>query len=58
MELLELEPPLFGVRIPGIYVIDDDGTETLAGPFESEVAAIKWIERQQKALTHTAASAN
>jgi hypothetical protein len=41
MELLELEPPQYGVRISGIYVIDDDGIATLAGPFGSEPAAIR-----------------
>ena len=33
MELLELKPPHYGVRISGIYVVDDDETTTLAGPF-------------------------
>jgi hypothetical protein len=51
MELLELEPPRYGVRISGIYVIDDDGTDTLAGPFDSETAAIRWIDQLRDALT-------
>jgi hypothetical protein len=50
MELLELEPPQYGVRISGIYVIDDDGTATLAGPFGSEPAAIRWIEQLRGTL--------
>ena len=50
MELLELEPPQYGVRISGIYVIDDDGIATLAGPFGSEPAAIRWIEQLRDKL--------
>ena len=51
MELLELEPPRYGVRISGIYVIDDDGTDTLAGPFDSEAAAIRWIDQLRDAMS-------
>lgn len=51
MELLELEPPHYGVYISGIYVIDDDGTATLAGPFASEAAAIRWIDQLRDTLT-------
>jgi hypothetical protein len=53
MELLQLEPPHHNVRISGIYVIDDDGTEVIAGPFESETAAINWIELRQEVLNNT-----
>ena len=50
MELLQLEPPDFGVSTPGIYVIDDDGTEVIAGPFQSEAAALAWISQRQEML--------
>lgn len=50
MELLQLEPPNHGVPIAGIYIIDDDGTGVLAGPFQSEAAALAWIDRRQKRL--------
>ena len=50
MELLLLEPPDYGVRTIGIYVIDDDGIGVCAGPFESEVAALRWIEGRQETL--------
>lgn len=51
MELLDLEPPHYGVHAAGIYIIDDDGSGVLAGPFDSEVAAISWIELRQQALS-------
>lgn len=51
MELLQLEPPHYGVRTSGVYVINDDGTNVLAGPFESEFAAIIWIELRHEALS-------
>lgn len=51
MELLQLEPPHYGVRASGIYVINDDGTSVLAGPFETEFAAIIWIELRHEALS-------
>jgi hypothetical protein len=44
MELLKLRPPAFGIAAPGIYVLDDAGGAIYAGPFESEIAAIAWIE--------------
>ncbi len=50
MELLELQPPHYGVRASGIYIIDDEGTRVIAGPFQSEVTAIDWIELRQQAL--------
>ena len=50
MELLELEPPDYGVHTTGIYVIDDDGIGVRAGPFESETAAIRWIDQRQEIL--------
>jgi hypothetical protein len=50
MELLQLEPPDYGVLTTGIYVIDDDGISVCAGPFESEVAAIRWIDQRQETL--------
>ena len=53
MELLELDSPSYGVRTPGIYIIDDDGEHVCAGPFDSEIAAIAWIDlRQQKSAQH------
>lgn len=45
MELLDLWPGEYGVAVPGIYVLDDDGEEVLAGPFRSERDAVGWIER-------------
>jgi hypothetical protein len=45
MELLELTPPDFGVERSGIYVLDDNGTLVLAGPFSDEAAALTWIEQ-------------
>jgi hypothetical protein len=50
MELLQLEPPDYGVPVTGIYIIDDDGVAVFAGPFESETAAIGWIDRRQEML--------
>ena len=50
MELLLLEPPDYGVHTIGIYVIDDDGICVFAGPFESEAAALRWIEERQETL--------
>ena len=48
MELLELTPPEFGVAEPGVYAVDDDGAQILAGPFDSESAALAWIEQRQR----------
>jgi hypothetical protein len=53
MELLDLEPPDYGVHTTGIYIIDDDGISVLAGPFESETVAIGWIDRRQEILIRT-----
>jgi hypothetical protein len=50
MELLQLEPPDYGVRTMGIYIIDDDGIGICAGPFDSETAAIGWINQRQEML--------
>jgi hypothetical protein len=53
MELLELDPPSYGVSTRGIYIIDDDGEQIFAGPFASEIAAIAWIDhRQQSRVQH------
>jgi hypothetical protein len=53
MELLELDSPSYGVSTSGIYVIDDDGEHVCAGPFDSEIAAIAWIDlRQQNFVRH------
>ena len=53
MELLELDPPGYGVSTRGIYIIDDDGKQVFAGPFDSEIAAIAWIDlRQQNIVQH------
>jgi hypothetical protein len=53
MELLELDSPSYGVNTPGIYIIDDDGERVCAGPFDSEIAAIAWIDlRQQSFVQH------
>jgi hypothetical protein len=46
MEMLQLEPPSHGVHSSGIYIIDDDGTGVLAGPFQSEHAAVEWINQR------------
>jgi hypothetical protein len=51
MELLDLQPPDYGVRSTGIYIIDDDGLRVFAGPFESEATAIAWIIQRQEAIT-------
>jgi len=48
MELLQLEPPNYGVHNSGVYIIDDDGTGVLAGPFKSERAAVEWINQRQE----------
>ena len=50
MELLQLEPPDYGVHTMGIYVIDDDGIGICAGPFDSETAAIGWIDQRHEML--------
>jgi hypothetical protein len=50
MELLQLDPPDYGVHVTGIYIIDDDGRAVLAGPFDSETAAIYWIDQRQENL--------
>ena len=47
MELLELQPPEYGVHL---YVIDDDGRQVCAGPFQSETDAIVSIERSLRIL--------
>ena len=47
MELLELNSPSYGVSTAGIYIIDDDGEQVCAGPFNSEIAAIAWIDLQR-----------
>jgi hypothetical protein len=53
VELLELDPPSYGVSTRGIYIIDDDGEQVFAGPFDSEIAAIAWIDlRQQNIVQH------
>jgi hypothetical protein len=53
MELLELDPPSYGVTTRGIYIVDDDGEQVFAGPFDSEIAAIAWIDlRQQNIAQH------
>ena len=48
MELLDLQPPDYGVRSTGIYIIDDDGLRVFAGPFESKATAIAWIIQRQE----------
>jgi hypothetical protein len=50
MELLDLQPPDFGVCSTGIYIIDDDGLRVFAGPFESEGTAIAWIIQRQETM--------
>ena len=44
MELLQLEPPDYGVRTMGIYIIDDDGIGVCAGPFDLENRR-HWLDR-------------
>lgn len=44
MELLYLFPPRSGVRLSGVYVLDDDGERVLAGPFKNPRNAVRWIE--------------
>jgi hypothetical protein len=51
MELLQLEPPDYGVRTLGRYIIDDDGIAICAGPFDSETAAIGWIDQRHEMLS-------
>jgi hypothetical protein len=51
MELLDLQPPDYGVHSKGIYIIDDDGVRIFAGPFDSETAAITWIIQRQEGLS-------
>ena len=53
MELLQLEPPDYGVPTTGIYIIDDDGIGVCAGPFDSETAALRWIDQRQENLTRS-----
>ena len=48
MELLELDSPSYGVSTSGIYIIDDDGEHVCAGPFDSEIAAIAWVDLRQQ----------
>jgi hypothetical protein len=50
MELLDLQPPDYGVHVTGLYIIDDDGECVFAEPFGSETAAIAWIAQRQDAL--------
>ena len=50
MELLQLEPPDYGVCTMGVYMIDDDGIGICDGPFDSETAAIGWIDQRQEML--------
>jgi hypothetical protein len=50
MELLDLQPPDYGVHSTGIYIIDDDGVRVFAGPFESEASAIAWIIQRQETM--------
>jgi hypothetical protein len=50
MELLELDPPSYGVTTRGIYIVDDDGEQVCAGPFDSEIAAIAWINLRQQTI--------
>ena len=44
MELLYLSPPWLGVRLGGIYVLDDDADRVIAGPFVTTRDAVRWIE--------------
>ena len=44
MPLRYLTPPRSGVRLSGIYVLDDEGKRVLAGPFMSPREAVRWIE--------------
>ena len=58
MELLELDSPSYGVSTRGIYIIDDDGQRVCAGPFDSEIAAVAWIDlRQQKFVEYSSCKA-
>jgi hypothetical protein len=50
MELLQLDAPDYGVTATGIYIVDDDGTDVLAGPFDSEPTALVWIAQRQENL--------
>jgi hypothetical protein len=50
MELLDLQPPDYGVHSTGIYIIDDDGLRVFAGPFASEASAIAWIIQRQETM--------
>jgi hypothetical protein len=50
VELLELDPPSYGVTTRGIYIVDDDGEQICAGPFDSEIAAIAWINLRQQTI--------
>jgi hypothetical protein len=50
MELLQLDPPEYGVHTTGIYIIDDEGIRVCAGPFATETAAIASIEARQETL--------
>jgi hypothetical protein len=50
MELLDLQPPDYGVRSTGIYIIDDDGLRVFAGPFASEATAIAWIIQHRETM--------
>jgi hypothetical protein len=43
-------PLHYGVTATGIYIVDDDGTDVLAGPFDSETAALVWIAQRQENL--------
>jgi hypothetical protein len=48
MELLELVPRQLGVDSAGVYVVDDDGARTIAGPFGTEDDALAWIRQTQE----------
>jgi hypothetical protein len=50
MELLELQPPEYGVQTSGIYIIDDDGRQVCAGPFPTATDAIVSIESSLRIL--------
>lgn len=61
MELLYLLPPQRGVRLSGIYVLDDDGHRAVAGPFTTEGDAVRWIEMtvpSRRALTRQSEAAS
>ena len=51
MQLLELRPPEFGLAKPGVHVVDDDGAQVWAGPFDNDAAALAWIEQRQRRLS-------